>query len=127
MPGFRLQTHSPMARKEVRHPCIGRCSTSLGDDICKGCHRTAQEIIEWNGYTNEQKIVIIDRLDRAKREARISDLVNKFIRNRSDEEIARRFKKCRNRWVWDIVDIEQARRTASEYDQFFKKNNEANE
>lgn len=45
-----------------RSPCIGRCSTSLGDDICKGCKRTAQEVIEWNGYTREQKVVIIERI-----------------------------------------------------------------
>lgn len=47
----------------TKHPCIGRCSTSLGDDVCKGCHRTAQEVIEWNGYTREQKIVIIERIE----------------------------------------------------------------
>lgn len=125
--GARSLKITHLTQTKTPHPCIGRCSTSLGDYICKGCHRTAQEVIGWNGYTREQKIVIIERLDSAKRKARISELANKFIRNRSDEEIARRFKKCRNKWVWDIVDIENAKRTASEYDKFFAKNNEVND
>lgn len=58
------------------------------------------------------------------RQKRIDELANKFIQNRSDEEIERRFKKCRNKWVWDIVDIEQARRKAEEYDMFFKSQGE---
>ncbi len=46
-------------------PCIGICSsTNVGDDICRGCGRTAQEVIEWNTYTNEQKIAINLRLQK---------------------------------------------------------------
>lgn len=44
-------------------PCIGICSsTNLGDDVCVGCGRTAQEVIEWNTYTDEKKISINQRL-----------------------------------------------------------------
>jgi predicted Fe-S protein YdhL (DUF1289 family) len=44
-------------------PCKGVCSTTnLGDAICKGCKRTSHEVIEWNTYTNEQKIAINKRL-----------------------------------------------------------------
>ncbi len=44
-------------------PCIGVCSTTnLGDDICMGCGRTAMEVIEWNAYSDEQKIAINQRL-----------------------------------------------------------------
>jgi len=46
----------------TNHPCIGRCTTSLGDDICKGCRRTSKEVIEWNGYTQERKAEILDRI-----------------------------------------------------------------
>jgi predicted Fe-S protein YdhL (DUF1289 family) len=44
-------------------PCIGKCSTTnLGDDICVGCGRTAEEVIEWNGYSRAQKTSINQRL-----------------------------------------------------------------
>lgn len=44
-------------------PCVGICSTTnVGDDVCIGCGRTAMEVIEWNTYTNEQKIQINLRL-----------------------------------------------------------------
>lgn len=47
-------------------PCIGICSsTNLGDDICVGCGRTAQEVIDWNSYTDSQKIEINLRLQRS--------------------------------------------------------------
>ncbi|MES2218891.1 MAG: DUF1289 domain-containing protein [Pseudomonadota bacterium] len=40
-------------------PCVGICSTTnLGDAVCIGCHRTAEQVIEWNTYTDEQKIAI---------------------------------------------------------------------
>jgi uncharacterized protein len=42
-------------------PCIGVCST-LFDDICKGCGRTAQEVIDWIGMPPEQKAVIWARI-----------------------------------------------------------------
>ena len=28
-------------------PCIAICSTSQGDDVCKGCGRTFSEICQW--------------------------------------------------------------------------------
>jgi predicted Fe-S protein YdhL (DUF1289 family) len=44
-------------------PCVGICSTTnVGDDICLGCGRTAEEVIEWNTYTDEQRIAINSRL-----------------------------------------------------------------
>lgn len=36
-------------------PCIAICSTSQGDDVCKGCGRTFDEVIHWLGYTPMQK------------------------------------------------------------------------
>jgi predicted Fe-S protein YdhL (DUF1289 family) len=44
-------------------PCVGICSsTNVGDAICIGCGRTAEEVIEWNSYTDEQRIIINKRL-----------------------------------------------------------------
>lgn len=46
-------------------PCVGICSTTnVGDDVCIGCGRTAMEVIEWNTYTDQQKIAINERLSK---------------------------------------------------------------
>lgn len=46
-----------------RTPCIGICSTSIGDDVCRGCKRFAQEVIDWNSYSNDERQAVLDRLD----------------------------------------------------------------
>jgi predicted Fe-S protein YdhL (DUF1289 family) len=50
-------------RDNTDSPCVGICSTTnVGDDVCIGCGRTALEVIEWNTYTDEQKVAINKRL-----------------------------------------------------------------
>ena len=44
-------------------PCIGVCSTGIGDSVCRGCKRFAHEIIEWNGYESQQRQAVLVRLD----------------------------------------------------------------
>ena len=44
-------------------PCIGRCSTTFGDEVCRGCRRYSHEIINWNGMSNEDKFEIWERLN----------------------------------------------------------------
>jgi predicted Fe-S protein YdhL (DUF1289 family) len=49
-------------------PCVGICSsTNVGDEICIGCGRNAQEVIDWNAYTDEQRIAINIRLQNTKK------------------------------------------------------------
>lgn len=44
-------------------PCVGICSTTnCGDVICKGCGRTAEQVINWNTYTPATKIAINNKL-----------------------------------------------------------------
>ncbi|MCZ6890305.1 MAG: DUF1289 domain-containing protein, partial [Gammaproteobacteria bacterium] len=38
-----------------RTPCIGICSTTYGDLVCRGCKRYAHEIVDWNRYTEDQR------------------------------------------------------------------------
>lgn len=42
-------------------PCIGICST-LFDEICQGCGRTAQEVSHWVFFSAEQKQIIWQRI-----------------------------------------------------------------
>jgi len=49
-------------KQKVKSPCIGVCSTGIGDSICRGCKRFSHEIIHWNGYTEAQRESIDLRL-----------------------------------------------------------------
>ncbi len=50
-----------MARRKT--PCIGVCSTGIGDSVCRGCKRFAHEIIRWNGYDDVERDVILSRIE----------------------------------------------------------------
>ncbi len=49
--------------KSTETPCIGICSTIYGDDVCRGCLRSAQEVIDWNTYNTSQKLSILTHLN----------------------------------------------------------------
>lgn len=44
------------------HPCVGRCSHNVGDDLCRGCGRTIDEVRDWNTYTPEVKAALMIEL-----------------------------------------------------------------
>ena len=50
------------ARRERTSPCIGICSTTYGDLVCRGCKRFAHEVVGWNQYDAGQRRVIWGRL-----------------------------------------------------------------
>ena len=35
----------------------------MGDDVCRGCHRFAHEVVNWNAYPQEQRRTVFERLD----------------------------------------------------------------
>ena len=43
-------------------PCIGVCSTTYGDLVCRGCKRFSHEIVDWNGYDSDQRTRVWSRL-----------------------------------------------------------------
>jgi len=43
-------------------PCIAICSTSQGDDVCKGCGRSFEEVQYWTEMTPAQKRVTWRRI-----------------------------------------------------------------
>lgn len=44
-------------------PCVAVCST-LFDDICRGCGRTATEVSHWVSLSEAEKDVVWDRIIR---------------------------------------------------------------
>ncbi|WP_198411287.1 DUF1289 domain-containing protein [Marinimicrobium alkaliphilum] len=47
----------------VKTPCVGVCSTGIGDSVCRGCKRFAHEVIDWNVYDQSEKRLIAQRLE----------------------------------------------------------------
>jgi uncharacterized protein len=45
-----------------RTPCVGICSTTYGDLVCRGCKRFAHEIVQWNGFDAGQRGAVWQRL-----------------------------------------------------------------
>jgi uncharacterized protein len=52
----------PLSDQSVKTPCIGVCSTGIGDSVCRGCKRFCHEVIDWNSYSSAQKRVVDERL-----------------------------------------------------------------
>ena len=55
-----------LQKKRSSTPCLGICSTTFGDEVCKGCKRFAHEIIDWTKYSLEEREIINDRLEKFK-------------------------------------------------------------
>ena len=49
-------------------PCVALCKLTEGD-ICIGCKRTIEEIINWRTYTDNQKKAVFTRLENLENEA----------------------------------------------------------
>ncbi|SHH45893.1 DUF1289 domain-containing protein [Pollutimonas bauzanensis] len=59
---------NPVSERDDSHalrvtdsPCVAVCST-LYDDICRGCGRTAMEVANWVFFDDEQKRQIWQRI-----------------------------------------------------------------
>ncbi len=70
-----------MLDRPVKTPCIGVCSTGIGDSVCRGCKRFSHEVIDWNSYTEAQKQAV---------DARLSGFLSQCVSNKlqvSDREL----------------------------------------
>ena len=47
-----------LQKKRSSTPCLGICSTTFGDEVCKGCKRFAHEIVSWTKYSEEELSLI---------------------------------------------------------------------
>ena len=60
---IKVKQTEPLIREcKVESPCIGVCSTStIGTVWCVGCSRHYQDVIRWNQYSVDDKILAIYR------------------------------------------------------------------
>ncbi len=62
MPPFEPNSRKQLVDIRRKSPCVGICSTGIGDLVCRGCKRFFYEVIDWNSYTPDQKEAIHARL-----------------------------------------------------------------
>lgn len=93
--------------KPVKTPCIGVCSTGIGDGVCRGCKRFAHEVIDWNAYSHEQRVTIAQRLENFLTQV-VSNIIEVVDENRLLEQIKHQqifFKQEQTPycWVFDLL------------------------
>lgn len=65
--GSRTREHFLRPSKRST-PCVGICSTSHGDLVCRGCKRFYNEVRDWQEFTDEQRGMVMTRLGQLKEE-----------------------------------------------------------
>ena len=93
--------------RSVKTPCIGVCSTVFGDEVCRGCKRFQNEVIDWNSYQDSQKIAVLSRLESLKTqimESKISIVNKKLLQNQLDTlDIKYVIEDNPFCWVFDLL------------------------
>lgn len=56
--------NQPLPVVTAASPCIGHCTTVLGDEVCRSCLRSFDEIISWPTISDAQRIAINQRIAR---------------------------------------------------------------
>ena len=85
-----------LQKKRSSTPCLGICTTTFGDEVCKGCKRFAHEIISWPKYSENEREIINGRLEQFKIKIlqNADDIfINSLIKNNFGEE-----KPLSNKW-----------------------------
>ncbi|GAB2804434.1 hypothetical protein GCM10027040_36170 [Halomonas shantousis] len=49
--------------ERIVSPCVGLCSTTVGDRVCRGCQRTDREIHDWFGFGDGERRLRVCQLD----------------------------------------------------------------
>ncbi|MEJ1958966.1 MAG: DUF1289 domain-containing protein [Nitrosomonadales bacterium] len=59
-----MHSYSPPSPQEISSecPCIGHCTTVLGDDVCRGCQRTLEEVTRWPQMSEEERRAVNRRI-----------------------------------------------------------------
>lgn len=64
----RHMNRIPLQEITADTPCTGHCSTALGDDVCRSCLRTFDEITRWVGMSEEERRAVNLRIALAQQE-----------------------------------------------------------
>ncbi len=59
---LRHMNHISLQEITADTPCTGHCSTALGDDVCRSCLRTFDEITRWVEMDDEERMQVNQRI-----------------------------------------------------------------
>lgn len=94
---------------KVKTPCIGVCSTGIGDSVCRGCKRYTHEVVDWNAYTEAQRVSISLRLDALIRqvlEARVEIFDEPLLRQQLQMQNVRHHpEQSPFAWLFEILKV----------------------
>ena len=65
-------------------PCIGFCSTTYGDDYCRGCYRHIREVLDWRQLSSLEKSFYYQK---------IADLAAVYMKDKVDIHDLEQFQK----------------------------------
>ncbi|WP_075109527.1 DUF1289 domain-containing protein [Neptuniibacter pectenicola] len=71
------KTPSGVTHQRSRSPCVRNCCLD-DNDICMGCYRSIQEIMQWTAMSDDERSVIILRTQTRKglAEKKLADVMN---------------------------------------------------
>jgi hypothetical protein len=53
---------APLQEITTDSPCVGHCTTVLGDDVCRSCLRTFDEVTRWVAMSEEERRAVNRRI-----------------------------------------------------------------
>ncbi|MCO7231151.1 MULTISPECIES: DUF1289 domain-containing protein [unclassified Cobetia] len=77
----------------ILSPCVGVCSTTVGDSVCRGCQRHDHEILAWFGYDSDQRAQRMLALDELR-----SQVAARWLRVADDAMLAEQLTRHRIRF-----------------------------
>lgn len=109
-----------MPKHSIKTPCIGLCSTVYGDLVCRGCKRYHHEVIQWNGYSGEEKQAVWRRLEHLLVQVMTSKLevVDPSLLRQQLEDRKIRFMPHQSPYCWAYQLIARGARVISRLDAY---------
>ncbi|MDX1320354.1 MAG: DUF1289 domain-containing protein [Oceanospirillum sp.] len=96
-----------MAR--IESPCIGICSTTLGDDVCRGCKRHSDEILSWGHAEADMRESVMQRIE-SLTIAAVTEYFELLDKNQLQQQLTQRRIRYTKRfapqcWVVDLLRV----------------------
>jgi predicted Fe-S protein YdhL (DUF1289 family) len=51
-----------MKQSHIESPCISVCRYE--DEVCVGCGRTVDEVVEWYNFSDDEKQAVLNRIEK---------------------------------------------------------------
>ncbi|MBZ9557024.1 MULTISPECIES: DUF1289 domain-containing protein [Modicisalibacter] len=89
--------------KRIVSPCVGLCSTTVGDTVCRGCQRNDIEIRDWFRYDDDERRAAMQRLDAWRETA-----AGRYLRVTDADQLQAQLERHRIRFRHDQPSLSRA-------------------